>query len=189
MSIYDIARDLQIAGVVVQAHIDPKQVSVRIKNAAQRMIRSGVLKGGWNSKSRKLAYKLVENTNAPVLRSMWREQFAIDPLPPEAIERLDEMFEADIALSKMRTDFDALGDWAREHYHRNWNASLRDNKAAIRRLSRTPTPFYLSFDAPEYRKEAYDYIMSFATADDKAELNRIADLLDGETPIPITWNH
>jgi len=56
----------------------------------------------------------------------------------------------------------------------------------IRQLSRTPTEFRLSFESKEYQKEAFEYIMSFSTAEDKAELARIASLLDRDAPIPLT---
>lgn len=187
MNVYDLARELNVIGVVIQAHIDPTRIPIRTKRSAQRMIRSGIMKGGWSSKAKQLALKLLEGVSVPVLRNTWRHyEFAIEPLPPEAIARLDEMFEADIALSKMTSDFNELSENHRKWRQENWDSNLSCNKQKIRLLSRTPIDFYLSFESKEYQTEALEYIMSFATAEDKAELARIASLLDRDAPIPLT---
>jgi len=187
MNVYELARELKVIGTVIQAHIDPTRIPVRTKRSAQRMIRSGIMKGGWSSKAKQLALKLVEGTSAPVLRNSWRQnEFAIEPLQPEAIARLDEMFEADIALAKMTTDFNELHESHSKWRIESWEYNLNSNKKLIRQLSRTPIDFRLSFESREYQKEALEYIMSFSTAEDKAELARIASLLDRDAPIPLT---
>lgn len=187
MNVYELARELNVIGAVIQAHIDPNRIPVRTKRSAQRMIRSGIMKGGWSSKAKQLALKLVEGTSVPVLRNSWRQnEFAIEPLPPEAIARLDEMFEADIALAKMTSDFNELNENNRKWRTENWEHNLNWNKKMIRQLSRTPTEFRLAFESRAYQTEAFEYIMSFSTAEDKAELARIASLLDRDAPIPLT---
>ena len=55
MSVYDIARQLKISGVEVQACINPTQITPRIKKMTQDMLRKGKIKGGWNSKSMQLS--------------------------------------------------------------------------------------------------------------------------------------
>lgn len=101
MTIYETARQLKLPGVVAQAHIDPTQVSPRVKKMVQTMIRNGKLKGGWSSKSMQLANVLLEGKNLPMLHP-WNSMFRCRKLTTEDLAQMDEWFEADIMLEKAK---------------------------------------------------------------------------------------
>jgi hypothetical protein len=57
---FDMVRKIRhLPGIRVTAVIEPLYISKRVKNAAQKMLRSGVLTGGYSSTSRMLAEQLL----------------------------------------------------------------------------------------------------------------------------------
>lgn len=184
MSIYDTARQLKIPGVVVQAHIDPTKVSPRIKKMVQTMIRKGELKGGWGSKSLLLAKHLLDGKNLPML-AVWNGRYRAKRFNAEQIARLDELFEADIALEKMKmTDSQRESEW----YGRRIDEALRDNKLMVRRVDTTMMAFYARVDTPEIREQVHALLLEWRLPEDVAALNAVADRLDDPTPIPVVLN-
>lgn len=183
MSVYSIARQLKIAGVVVKAHIDPTQVSPRIKKMTQDMFRKGQLKGGWNSKSMQLANQLLRGHNLPVLNG-WDTMFRCHTLTEAQIAQFDEMFEADYALEMMRVG--DKGADPQNWYRRRASENLQENKEGIRKL--TPKhliSFYPRFDSQDLRAEFYDKLLPLRLPEDVAALHALADRLDDPTPIPM----
>jgi hypothetical protein len=183
MSIYDIARQLKLSGVVVQAHIDPTRITPRIKKMTQAMLRKGVLKGGWNSKSLQLAQTLMRDSNLPVLHH-WNAVFRTRQLSPSELAQFDEWFEADVMIEKLKIANPQEKQWAINRLNEN----VEENKAAIRKLSSNMGTFYLRFDNPEYRAQASELLLSLRLPEDVAALNALADRLDDPTPIPLTIN-
>lgn len=182
MSIYDTARQLKISGVVVQAHIDPTQITPRIKKMTQEMFRKGKLKGGWASKSMQLARQLMRDQNLPVLNG-WDSMFRCQALTSEDLAQLDELFEADAALEKMRlTLAQADSRW----YVDRINTNVVENKRTVRKLSdKHMIQFYVRIDSPEIREQVHEKLLSLRLAEDVAALNVLADRLDDPTPIPM----
>jgi hypothetical protein len=180
MSIYDTARQLKISGVVVQAHIDPTQITPRIKKMTQAMFRTGKLKGGWASKSMQLARQLMRDQNLPVLNG-WDAMFRCQPLTDADLAQFDEWFEADAALEKMKID-GGTNHWAIKRLDSN----VADNKRVIRKLSdKQMVQFYLRFDNQELKEAAHEKLLAMRLPEDVAELNALADRLDDPTPIPM----
>ena len=71
---FDMVRKIRhLPGINLTATIDPTRVTKRLKNATQKMLRSGVLVGGYTSKARMLAEQLLsdESRDAPVYVSKW----------------------------------------------------------------------------------------------------------------------
>lgn len=63
MNSFDIARKItHMPGIKLEATIDPTLISVRVKKAAQKMICSGILNGGYRSTSRLLAEQLLKDS-------------------------------------------------------------------------------------------------------------------------------
>lgn len=57
---FDMVRKIRhLSGLKLTAIIEPQHISKRVKNAAQKMLRTGVLVGGYASKSRMLAEQLL----------------------------------------------------------------------------------------------------------------------------------
>ncbi len=58
---FDMVRKIRhLPGINLKATIEPQHISKRVKNAAQKMIRSGVLVGGHTSKARVLAEQMFD---------------------------------------------------------------------------------------------------------------------------------
>lgn len=181
MSVYDTARQLKIPGVVVQAHIDPTLVSPRIKKMAQTMLRKGMLKGGWNSKSALLARHLLEDTGLPVL-ARWNSFYRAPKFNAETLAYFDELFEADIALQKMDMSPEQLGT--------PWNAKvlrddLEENQQAVRRVGTTTKSLFLRMYNEDLRAQAHEKLLALRSPKDVAALDALAARLDDPTPIPV----
>ena len=183
MTIYDIARQLKLPGVVAQAHIDPTQVSPRIKKMVQDMLRKGKLKGTWSSKSLQLTMTLLEGKKLPVLQG-WNSWFRCRELTLEDLAQIDEWFEADHMLSKMKLNPD-------EHVYaiKRLVVSLEENKRAIRKLgSKHLEQVYFRMDTPELREQVHNRLLELRLPEDVAALHKVADRLDDPTPIPLKLN-
>ena len=62
MNAYDYGRKIaQMPGLQVEAWINPASISPRIKKSAQRMIRTGVMIGGYRGKARLLASQMLSD--------------------------------------------------------------------------------------------------------------------------------
>lgn len=73
MNSFDIARKItHMPGIKVEATIDPTLISVRVKKAAQKMICSGILNGGYRSTSRMLAEQLLKDSRVSACASATR---------------------------------------------------------------------------------------------------------------------
>jgi hypothetical protein len=71
---FDMVRKIRhLPGLKLTATIEPQHISKRVKNAAQKMLRSGVLSNGYTSKSRMLAEQLLndEGRKAPAQVTRW----------------------------------------------------------------------------------------------------------------------
>jgi len=188
MTVYDTARQLKISGVVVQAHIDPTQITPRIKKMTQDMFRKGKLKGGWASKSMQLARQLMHDKNLPVLGG-WDTMFRCQQLSPSDLAQFDEWFETDVALEKMKM---AGKDDSANHNHwyiKRLDANVAENKRTIRKLSdKQMMQFYLRIDNQELREIVHNRLLELRLPKDVAALNALADRLDDPTPIPMKLN-
>ena len=57
---FDMVRKIRhLPGLQLTATLDPTQITKRLKNAAQKMLRTGILNGGYTSKARMLATQLL----------------------------------------------------------------------------------------------------------------------------------
>lgn len=68
-SVWETARIARLPGAQLQVQVAPKKVGVRIRNAARRMIESGVLVGSLRSQSRALAVALNQAYKLGLLAS------------------------------------------------------------------------------------------------------------------------
>jgi hypothetical protein len=182
MTIYDTARDLKLPGAVVSAHIDPTQISPRIKKMTQTMLRKGQLKGGWSSQSLMLARKLLDGKKIPVLHG-WNSSYRAEPFNAETLAFFDEMFEVDASLEKMgMSAAQRESKWFVERVEEN----LQDNKRLVRRVTTDSMSLHLRVDSPDIREQVNEKLLSLRMPEDIAALNAVADRLDDPTPIPLT---
>lgn len=71
---FDMVRKIRhLPGLKLTATLDPTKISKRVKNATQKMLRTGVVTGGYTAKSRMLAEQLLKDANReiPVFVSKW----------------------------------------------------------------------------------------------------------------------
>jgi hypothetical protein len=67
---FDMVRKLRhLPGIEVTAIINPAKITTRVKNATKKMLRSGVLVGGYMSKSRMLAEQLLKDAGVQAVAS------------------------------------------------------------------------------------------------------------------------
>jgi hypothetical protein len=95
---FDTVRKIRhLPGLKLAATIDPTQISKRVKTAAQKMLRTGILTAGYRSKSRLLAEQLLNDAGrvAPVSANSWGV-FISDAaiLTKEAREQIVELVNA-----------------------------------------------------------------------------------------------
>ena len=70
MNGYDYARKIiYMPGMQVEAWINPVSISPRIKKAVQKMVRTGILNGGYRSTSRMLAAQLLNDSEVGISAS------------------------------------------------------------------------------------------------------------------------
>lgn len=59
---FDMVRKIRhLPGLQLTATVDPTKITKRVKNATQRMLRTGVLVGGYSSQSRLLAEQMLDS--------------------------------------------------------------------------------------------------------------------------------
>jgi hypothetical protein len=71
---FDMVRKIRhLPGLKLTATIEPQHITKRIKNAAQKMLRTGIVTGGYTAKSRMLAEQLLDDANreVPVYVAKW----------------------------------------------------------------------------------------------------------------------
>lgn len=95
---FDMVRKIRhLSGLQLTAIIDPSQISKRIKNAAQKMLRTGVLVGGYTSKGRMLAEQMMQTFNQPAIGSATQWGSFIGEMamvPKDKREQLVELINA-----------------------------------------------------------------------------------------------
>lgn len=62
---FDMVRKIRhLPGLKLAAFIEPKHITKRVKNAAQKMLRTGILTSSYRSQSRMLAEQLLDSVSA-----------------------------------------------------------------------------------------------------------------------------
>ena len=189
MSSFDTARDVRIPGLVLgEVFIDPKLLSVRMKNMVKEMLRSGRLKGGWSSKSKQLAKKLVEGTDIMVVDASSRGVRIPDrhTYSDAIAEEVCALIDADEALELMDDN----------HRHRN-QTHLEGITARTREQHNTSR--YVVHNKASNHGHRWCYMFSaelaqqictlFAATRSPAQIEaaeKLCDMLDNNTPIPVT---
>lgn len=66
MNSFDISRKIvHMPGLQMEAWINPTIISTRVKNMAQKMIRTGIYTGGYRSTARMLATQMMKDSGIP----------------------------------------------------------------------------------------------------------------------------
>jgi len=176
---FDMARKIRhLPGIKLTATIDPTHISNRIKNATQKMLRAGVVTGGYTSKSRMLAEQLLkdEGRDAPVFVNKWGVVIAdVAILTAEVRERIAELVDAarmiELATANHHTQY------SNERYD-NMRDKLKNYK--VGQLS-------LSLYQPVLQQQIGELVASCRTPLMVQIHNELADKLDSTEPFAINF--
>lgn len=185
-TLYDVARQLKTAGVVTTAHFDPSTLTVRIRKAAQRMLSSGVLRGGWNSQSRKVAEIVATHHDLPMVRARGGYVY-VEPrtLNDQDLEEVERLVHADITAFKLNPEVP-------EYYIEKGKYKEYIDERAKRQLSGLDNferhgVDYVYFLDEAFAKQLGEYIA--AKVDNDSKRQKAAAFLDSTTCIPLALDY
>jgi hypothetical protein len=188
MTIFDAARHLRVPGVSeLHADVYPTQLTNRTRIAAQRMIRTANLTGGYASKTRALAHALLDKYAPHVPYRKSNTIHNVHRLPTDAVERMATMVEAAVAVANMAADH--TSEWYVSQ-RAELAGRLRDAAKCQGHYYSDRTAFYFSL----YNYEVEDaFLPQLVTLldegrvpQDTALLESIAAMLGGTDPIRIS---
>jgi len=193
-TMYEIARQLQTAGVQTTATFNPARLTTKLRNMVRRSIASGIHSGGWSSQTadiRKLVFELIgEKPTAFV--TVQGNYISFDmprPFPLDAEQEIFGLLEADTALTKMTFE-----EETRVGYYRNtraeFNASMDDRlKTNKQRINEVGMASYSMIVANKgIREQIISVFVKQRTPEEVAIAERIASVLskDEDIIIPTT---
>jgi hypothetical protein len=174
MNGYDYGRKIiYMPGFKVEAWIDPTHISPRVKKAAQRMIRTGILNSGYRSTARMLAEQLMKDARIAISASFskWGVDIHNATLTQDTKADIIELLEAARMLELAeKPESNHAGIDSR--YQRAMRLEMRHNQSIS--LSCFVVPI-----AQQIAEIAAASRTPFMTA----EANKLADQLDDVAPI------
>ena len=173
--IYDIAHNLRMPGVNIEAALYPGNLTKRIQKSARAMIESGVIAG--HGGAAQVAKYVLKGRNVTHLRTTTYGilRFGHINLPRDAREEVMECYEAWVMTKRVQTN--ASG--TRDSY---WDDRLHD---VHKFLDNLPNSRWIGVDQPELRNRIAGILAAHRT--DLTRQNT-ADLLkqfDAGEPFPI----
>jgi hypothetical protein len=172
------ARKLRLPGVVVRAEIIPQRISPRIKSMVQKMLRAGVLTGGWQSQAKRLAGALIEATDPTVPHIRIHKGYGSTVFNASHLlnySRMDELIEANYLMEVLRhCNPAAERRYADNFKHRIRNASIEGEYIGVGNSDNTLCAEFVAAFTDTYAPST------------KARHAALAALLDGTNPIAIT---
>lgn len=177
---FDMVRKIRhLPGLNLTAVIEPQHITKRIKNAAQKMLRSGIVTGGYSSKSRMLAEQLLsdENREVPVFVTRWgvgiRDMALVKP---EVREPIMELIDAARVVEHASS-----GRSNPQYINERYDSMRNQFKAAkIGRLS-------FSLYQPDISQQIAELVASCRTPLMVEIHNELANRLDSTEPIEVNF--
>ena len=174
-SYYDVARLANTMGMQTTVMLDPTKITIRVKNNIKKQLRQGHIVGGWRGNATKIAEALVNTFKLPVTRCWWRG-VRLNNASLEVRKHILELYEADFTAWLLGNPF-----LAPVTYYTKRNAEI---KAAL--SQREPVSLDVMFQDPAFRDQAVEYLATCMTTEQREQIERAIDLLDGTDPIHIT---
>lgn len=172
---WDVARMANTMAMKVTVELDPKQITVRVKNSIKRQLRAGVISGGYRSEAAKIAEQLVAKLNLAVTRKLWRGM-QIGSISMDQKRRIADIYRADWAAYTLENPENAR----HPYYKKRYDEAMID-------LSRSSTrDFYVSFQQSAFADQAYAILTESITPEQWQEIEQAITLLDTNEPIHIT---
>jgi hypothetical protein len=169
---WDLARDAKTMAVTTTVTIDPKLITVRIRNKITKWLEQGYLEGGYASEARKLADMLVKKYNLEAVGISWRGIGVTNP-SPELVERLVPILDADWAAFVLENPEQSIG------WYKNQKVSART--ALINREPKV----YLSIHDKNLRIQAGKLIAELSDNNRKQLVKLALDAINGTEPIHV----
>lgn len=118
---FDVARLSRTPGVQSTFIFKPSTLTVRIRNAAQKMVRERVLRGQWSSKSRQVAKTVLDALGVSYVGGHNRFLKVPGGLPADVREDLVALCSADMAgyLLDIKNINSRHHDWLRDKHKAN----------------------------------------------------------------------
>ena len=174
MNGYDYGRKIiYMPGFKVEAWIDPTHISPRVKKAAQRMIRTGILNSGYRSAARMLAQQLL--TDAGIKSTASADKWGVDihnaTLTQDTKADIINLLEAGrmVEIANAPESNHAGID---SRYQRAMRLEMRHNQSISLSCFVVPIAQQIAEIAAASRSQAH-----------KDAANRLADQLDDVAPI------
>lgn len=176
-TLFDSARKLRLPGIRVTAAIHPHLISPRIKSMTQKMLRAGVLTGGWRSQAKWLAGALIEATDPTVPHVRTHRNYGstvFNSGPLTDYSRMDELIETNYLMEVLRG---CSSPHERRHAdnfkQRLRNASIAGEYIGVGNSDNTLCAEFVAAFTETYAPST------------KARHAALAEVLDGTTPISI----
>lgn len=178
MNTFDTARKINhMPGIKLEASIEPTRISTRVKKSAQKMIRSGILNGGYRSTARMLATQLSDDAKiAPsASANKWGATIYNATLTPDTKTEISTLLEA-ARMIELSTDSEHNKKYTNDRYERA-RKSLHHSTATIR----------MTCYVPAITQQIAEVAAASRTAEQVAACNALADRLDDVAPIKINF--
>jgi len=169
---WDLARDAKTMAVLTTVTIDPKLITVRIRNKITKWLQQGYLEGGYASEARKLADMLVKKYNLETVGFGWRGIGVHNP-SPELVERLVPLLDADWAAFIMENPNQNRGYWKNQY---------TETRVAL--INREPT-LYMNIHNKELRIQAGKIVGELSCNNRKQLVKLALDAINGTEPIHV----
>jgi hypothetical protein len=153
--------------------LDPEHITKRVKTSIKKQLRLGVITGGYQSNSAKIADQIATKFELPVIRQYWRG-LEIGHIPLSSKAKLLEIVNADWAARLLDAPSYNRGYYADRHLETQVNLT-----------SRTSHGFYLSFFDGSFCLQACAVLGELLTDDDRAKIEQALTVLDGTEPMHI----
>lgn len=180
MNTFDTARKINhMPGIKLEASIEPTRISTRVKKSAQKMIRSGILNGGYRSTARMLATQLAGDAKiAPsASATKWGLIIYNARLTPDTKTEISTLLEA-ARMIELSTDSEHSKRYTLDRYERARN-SLHHHHP--------DTAIRMTCYVPAITQQIAEVAAASRTAEQVAACNALADRLDDVAPIKINF--
>jgi len=174
---FDMVRKIRhLPGLQLTASVNPSHITKRVKNAAQRMLRTGLLVGGYTSQSRILAEQMFDSFNQKAIGSAtnWGAHVKdMSVLDKAGREQLIELLNASRLV---------------EHANKTPNDRyINDRYDHMIREVNTFTTGPLMFRAfnKAVNQQIMEFVSSYRTPEQAAAHEALANRLDDPTPFVI----
>ena len=167
-----VARNANTMGVVTQMSIDPNQITPRIKSKVKQWLTTGYIEGGYRSEAAKLCNLIRDSFDLECVHTWWGSM-VIQCHSSEMAHKIVELIDADVALI-------ALEKPGHAGFYRDLHGGAR--MSLLEGAPSVPCHFYYG----QFRKQAAQAVMQFASAEQREKLQQAVDAITGD--IPVTLN-